>query len=382
MSMREIDTLRIGLITSLATNIGDDLIRRGIMSLLSEFFDGRRIEWIPVNKHKPLTVFPRMHPVHQLLALYRRTRVSAFLRLADLSTRIIPVSRFDRCDLIVQCGAPVIWDKCHLCEWNRPIYQQTVGRLHSRIPFINLAMGGCYPCEQRPNEVLFKEDQAFIRSICRYSCLSTARDALAHGLITGLGCRCSLVPCAAFLSGSTASKLDGDAPILINYMQRGGHYDWGQKINDVEWERTVGRLAEYLSREHSVRFVCHNQAELELARRTFPQHEAFLPASAEAYFDEISHAKLAINNRLHASVAMASVGIPSIAIGTDTRLDMVSELGLKTYYVKEATYDRLLEDVQGLLSNRHAESARLLDLKRATRQLYLSMIKEALGGML
>ena len=84
---------------------------------------------------------------------------------------------------------------------------------------------------------------------------------------------------------------------------------------------------------------------------------------------------------MHASVAMAGIGVPSIAICTDTRLLMASEIGLKTYYVKDARTDVLEDAVEKAGRSRKAEQKRLLLLQGETWESYISVIKAALANI-
>lgn len=54
--------MKIGLISTINTNIGDDFIRQGICLLLKKVFKNHEIEFININKHTPLTVYPKWHP--------------------------------------------------------------------------------------------------------------------------------------------------------------------------------------------------------------------------------------------------------------------------------------------------------------------------------
>ena len=56
-------SLRVGLITTLSTNIGDDFIRTGLLRVVREVFAGKEIEFVSINKHKPYTIYPKWHPV-------------------------------------------------------------------------------------------------------------------------------------------------------------------------------------------------------------------------------------------------------------------------------------------------------------------------------
>jgi hypothetical protein len=83
---------------------------------------------------------------------------------------------------------------------------------------------------------------------------------------------------------------------------------------------------------------------------------------------------------MHASVALAGMGIPSVAIGTDTRLLMVKRLGLPFFPVKEASASALESTVEGLLLRRGEEEERLLALREETWQTYLRQVAPALGA--
>ena len=131
--------MRVGLLTTLNTNIGDDFIREGICLVLREVFRGHEVEFVPVNKHQPSTVYTGWHLIH----LRRITRYLPRWRyrvtgLVERTVKRPKLSRFDSCDLIVQCGTPVLWQHCHLCEWADLIWHQVIGRLSQSIPVLNL----------------------------------------------------------------------------------------------------------------------------------------------------------------------------------------------------------------------------------------------------
>ena len=81
---------------------------------------------------------------------------------------------------------------------------------------------------------------------------------------------------------------------------------------------------------------------------------------------------------MHASVGLASLGIPSIAVGTDTRLLMVKALGLPSAYVKEMNVDQLEDMLENLIKHRGQERERLLALKSETRKEYLRVVFKAI----
>ena len=372
--------MRIGLITTINTNIGDDFIREGICKVLRKVFKNHKLEFLPVNKHQPLTVYPfsfsaSFTKIVNILPRGRH-RVNLIIRRTASKLRL---SIFDSCDLIVQCGAPFIWQGCHRCEWAEPIWYEVVGRLYEKKPIINLAAGSCYPWEQQPSEVTDLKDAQFIRTVLNYCCLTTVRDQLAQRLCISLDKQTPLIPCSAILSASDSySPLREDGLILINYMGGGGHYDWGQKVDASEWRSIVNILIDRLKKRHKLAFLCHNEAEYCLAEELDLSIPRMWPKNSQEYFKVVSDAKVALCNRMHASVGLAGLGIPSVAIGTDTRILMVQALGLPCWYVKDATADLLEEELENLLTHRYKEQERLLNLRSKTWKDYFKIVSENL----
>jgi polysaccharide pyruvyl transferase WcaK-like protein len=374
--------MRVGLITTLNTNIGDDFIREGIVNVLKETFRRGDVELVPVNKHHPYTVYPSCHPIHMRdLARFLPIGESRIRSTANALFSRLGYSRFDSCDLIIQCGAPVFWHGCSQNEWAKPIWHDVVGRLSKHIPVLNLAAGSCYPWERQQDVLELPEDVEYIKSILGYCRLTTVRDSVARALCTSLGTDTPKIPCSAFLAArGKKADLDDSGYILFNYMQGGGHYDWDQGINPKEWEATVRTLIARLERRHKVAFLCHDEKEHALAKELAPELPIFFPTSPDEYFQCASQAKFAICNRMHASVGMAGLGIPSVAVCTDTRLLMVAELGLPVHYVKEATSEVLEEETEGLLGALRSEQERLLDLQEKTFRSYASAIEAVLSS--
>lgn len=368
--------MRIGLITTLNTNIGDDFIREGICLVLREVFKGRQMEFVPVNKHQPLTVYHGWYPLY----------LSKVIRFLPTGYRLIErfapkprLSRFDACDLIVQCGTPVFWPGCHSAEWAELLWHQVVGRLSKRISVLNLAAGSCYPWERQPLRIDDPQDAHFLQTILGYCRLTTVRDTLSQKLSLSLGMQTALIPCSAFLaSGDHVGGGQDSGLVLINYMHGGGHYDWGQAIDASVWRDTVRILIGRLRSRHKLAFLCHNQAEYELAIDVDSTVTRLWPKTTEEYFALVSNAKIGLCNRMHASVALAGMGIPSIAVCTDTRLLMVDAIGLPCFYVKEAVADRLEDDIEDLLANRRQWKERLLTLKSQTWNAYVQAVYDAL----
>ncbi|PTY02138.1 hypothetical protein DB347_24770 [Opitutaceae bacterium EW11] len=372
----EIQPMRVGLITTLNTNIGDDFIREGICSVVRDLVPGPALEFVLINKHRPEMLYGPNHPLRLI-----RTMVKGGLRRREWARRASRVFRrvgstaFDACDLIVQCGAPVYWEGCgHQTEWRQDLWEDVVARLHRRIPVLNLAAGSCYPYRRQP-ERFAPNDEAFARWLFGLCRATSVRDPLAHALLSRAGCQPELIPCSAFLFTSPEqARRDPDGPILINYMRGGGHYDWDKNIDAGIWDRTVREVIADLRRRHRVIMLCHNQAEKSLAAEIAPDLPQLLPANAREWAAVVRNAKTALCNRMHASVALAGMGIPSVTVGTDTRLLMVEQLGVPCHYVADTSGAALVRELEGTIDQRSAVAARLAQLQLTTRRAYAGLI--------
>ncbi|MBD0320105.1 MAG: polysaccharide pyruvyl transferase family protein [Gemmatimonadetes bacterium] len=369
---------RVGLITTLDTNIGDDFIREGVKRVVAAALDGREIEWVMVNKHHPLTVYPGWHPV-RLAERLPRGRGKA-QRLARTLLHPLPLSRFDGCELVVQCGAPVLWPGCHGSEWAEPLWREVVGRLAARgVPVLNLAAGSCYPWESPAERIDDAADVEYVRRALADCRLTTSRDTLAHRLYASVGGDTPLVRCTAFVAPRGQATDRDERLVLVNYMAGAGHYDWGQGVDGGGWEATMKTVLERLKERHRVAFLCHTQAEYDLAGGLDPSLPRILPRTPREYFEVAARAAGAVCNRLHASVAMAGMGIPSVAIGTDTRLLMVEQVGIPALYVKEATAERVLHELDAGMARAGQTRDRLLAASDETWDAYVTAIRGAIG---
>ncbi|PKN20618.1 MAG: hypothetical protein CVU71_02205 [Deltaproteobacteria bacterium HGW-Deltaproteobacteria-6] len=373
---------RIGLITTLDTNIGDDFIREGICRILREVFKGDEIEFVPVNKHNPFSVYPFWHPIHLRDALTHIPKIPGkglARRFIEFMAPKIGFSSFDSCDLIVQCGAPVFWPNCSHNEWATPLWKDIAGRLHESIPILNLAAGSCYPWERQPLIIDTPGDDKYLKAILGYCRLTTVRDHLSQRLCKTLSYEVPLIPCSAFLVGKgNILNVKQSGYILINYMSGGGHYAWDQEIDDRKWEDTVKTVIARLSKRHKMAFLCHDEKEFALTKKINSELPVYFPKSPREYLTLLSESAFAICNRMHASIALAGIGIPSIAVCTDTRLLMVSQIGLPTYYVKDVNADMLEEATENGINDGSIEKDRLLSLQNQVWDNYITVINKAL----
>lgn len=372
--------MKIGLISTINSNIGDDFIRQGIVFLLKEIFNDKNIEFITVNKVQTHTAYPSWHPI-------QLTRISNNLPIvANRTTHIIEQftskignSYFDKCDLIVHCGSPVLWPMCHECIWADSIWFQIIGRLYNKIPIWNIAAGSCYPWENQPDFIANEDDKQFLYTITDYCKIVTVRDILARRLLMDLGFDAPFIPCPSIFASKNLETVKQNTNLfLINYMKNGGHFDWNQNINTKLWNDTIKSLIKKLSKRYDIAFLCHDIKEYNLAKQNFPGEQILFPQSIKDYFNMVLGARCAISNRMHSVMFLAGMGIPSIGVCTDTRLLMMDSVGLPNYYVKEVSPELLEERAELLISNFDAEKERLNSLKSNVWKQYIDIISESL----
>ena len=133
-------------------------------------------------------------------------------------------------------------------------------------------------------------------------------------------------------------------------------------------------LINRLKRHYKLVFLCHNRVEYRLASELDSTLQRLWPKTVHEYFNIIPKAKAALCNRLHAFVALAGLGIPSVAVGTDTRLLMVQALGLPHVYVKEANASDLEDMLNNQIKHCHREKERLLTLRTETWNRYVQTV--------
>jgi len=372
--------MKIGLITTLDTNIGDDFIRQGIINVINAKHCPAP-EYLTVNKHRPLSIYDkkiskslgRMFDYMEHDRLLRRVS----LRGETLTSKLFKCFTTDtlaEVNHVIECGMPVLYPKCNLSNWARIIWPNAVFPRTDKIPFTILAAGSCYPWEKREqilDSFAASSDGRYALTLAKYAKKIAVRDRLCQELFTAVGAQSALLPCTAFLAGCHHLADQDDGIVYVNFMEGGGHFDWGQGVDPQAWRRAFMEVLRRIRTDLKVVWIAHNQKEKVLAQTLAKADEVLLPTTPEAYFTATARGTISLCNRLHASVALAGLGIPGVAVGTDTRMLMVENLGLKACYVKDACdADHLYENLQACLVNRATRRAQLLQLQATTLTTY------------
>ena len=223
------------IITTTRHNVGDDFVRAGIQSLISlcleqlEDPSQRNIDYRFIHKHSPIT------------SVYGFSRV----RSTRISRCLEPLARYLRlpnaissANILIQSGAPIYWhhkdhSSCENNEWYDSLIRKRYGLLHNMPPLLNLAGGSCQRYYSDGSEFLGSPRTLdYIHEFYSCSSLTTLRDPLAQTILALTGNKAEVLPCTSIFARDfhNISPKSGEV-IVLNFMQNGGHFTFGQPIS-------------------------------------------------------------------------------------------------------------------------------------------------------
>jgi len=378
--MKVLPKTKIYFLSTLNTNIGDEFIRDGLISVISSLCEPDEWNWKAFNKHQPWTFYPKAHP-----AQLARVVDTCFHRGWHKALNILsslPGNQFVNADLIIQSGTPVIWKGASNSEWATPFWRNLVFKNKNRIPVLNIGGGSCYAWSNPP-KALEAADREFARKMVENCVFTTCREPLAAKLLSeASGKEITVIDCPGFLAGmSHETPKPTDGRILINAMPIGGHFDYMKQVNPDSWRKILDKQILELKKDFTIEFVCHDAKEASFASSYWPSHTLHQPKTPSEYFQICVGAHAAIVNRLHAAVGLSGLGIPCIAIGTDTRLLMTQNIGIPSLFLPDITHDKLTSEIRELLVDRENRSQLLLEKQAQVFERYRLLLQPYLSSL-
>ena len=350
-------------------------------------FPQRIVETTVVEQHRPFSIYPKWHPLRGIdrLPYWSLVGLKLFInrpvpsRLAWSTT----AAWMRGTDIAIACGGPNIVPNAAASSQIPLMMHHLHGAFREHgVPMANLSVGSCYPVEQSVGEIPGPADAAFVKRMFECATVTTVRDRLAQQLCYRLGLDSPLIPCPAMLAGKifeNGSTIRGGNYIVISFQKMGANEDWGQSVNAAEWRSTVVALIDRLKKRYRIVFVCHSDSEAKLAEELDSGIPRCQPRSLAEYAELVTGALAGVCNRVHSAVALASVGAPVIAVGTDSRLGVLELMGLPHFYVKQATVDLLESTLEQLISRRAAERERLYSIRTKTLTDYVETLQRAVA---
>jgi hypothetical protein len=377
--------VRVLLLEHRGGNLGHDFMALGVRQIIAQSFQPTPVVFRSLEQHRPFEVLGRHHPA-RVLNLLRAGRTQRLKFLIAKSTVIQSLWRsaawVREFDVAVACGGPNLVAGA----WRAPDMRLMLHFMHGAItshgvPLLNLSNGSCFPWEQKADAVLEPSDVSFWRRALGLASVTTVRDSLAESILhTQVGAACPLVACPALNVWGGETAADEGRYVIVNFLPRGANNDWGQGVDQMSWAETVRRLVRRLRGRYDVLFLCHNRAELSAAGEVCPDVPRVLPRDVDEYRRVIEGAIAGLCCRIHAAVPLASLCVPSIGIGTDSRLLTLAAFGLRTVYVKEASAEQLEEELEAIIATRKIERERLHAARSLAVEQYGTIVKTYTRG--
>jgi hypothetical protein len=181
-----------------------------------------------------------------------------------------------------------------------------------------------------------------------------------------------LIACPAFLAAARQPAGAGhDGVIGVNLMRKGGHFAIDPELSAAQWAAACRQLVGGLRKRAPLRFVCHDGAEAEWARKlAAPGEEVVLSPSWQAYLDVYRRCAVVVANRVHGAVGAAGFGVPSIIIGNDSRAQIGEAIRLPVYRAATVKPTEVIVRVERFLEHHAREQRRLLALREAVIARY------------
>lgn len=366
--------MTVAVITTVRHNIGDDFVREGITYLLELTRKNARedeIEFALIHKHAPVTTVYGAEAIRSL-------RPS---RILEPAARMIGLpDRIGEADLVLQSGAPVYWchpgrSHCADNEWFDPLIRKRFLPNRRGRKLLNLAGGSCQRYHSDGSEVCECEKcRNYIAEFFDTCDLTTLRDDLARTMLKFAGRDAPVLPCTSIFARDRLgiSPQDGEY-IVLNFMERGGHFTFGQDVDAGGWREKFRAIATLAGKMGKVVVSCHNEKEYELAAEVVPGVDRFLVPDDHVEFVRFyARARFGIVNRVHAAFMLASLGKPAAVIGLDSRALMVEKMGLPSYYVGDVGAVEPI--VEGIAAQERSYGEVSAGIRDAARRAYVDLL--------
>lgn len=364
----------ITFITTIDHNIGDDFVREGLKYLFKNIYQNDQLNFHYIHKHTPITVRKYFDKVRSL-------KISEFLD--SKLPQNLTYDKILNADIVVQSGAPVYWcheeTHCANNEWYKPLIEKRFKTKNHKV-LLNIAAGTCQKYHSNGSE--FKNCSVcrdYITDFDKQTALTTVRDRLAREVLGYYGLEAALIPCTSlFAIDEYNIRSDGEEYVILNFMERGGHYSFGQNIDYNGWLTNLKKIYNYIKTREKVVFVCHNREEIINARSIDPNANIFYNKNFVEYMRFYSKAKYGILNRVHGAFILASLGKPSLVVGNDSRARMTKEIELDNIFINDASYEKLINGYEKLVDIKEEYKKTSKEIKFQALNEYTRLFKSVL----
>lgn len=380
--------INLALLSHRVGNIGHNFMALGAEAVARDAV-GNQLDIHFIEQHRPFSIYPGLHPLRTLdfLPHSKFQSIRKLLGKEVVYKKLWLSLRRLNFNLAVSCGGPNLISNASTIPQMSLLHHQFNGAFHySKVPLLDLAVGSCFPLERVP-ENLGYFDKVFYEKAFKYVTKLTVRESIAKKIFSSMGIDVEVVPCIAVASGRYFETIINKLPliplnekvVLINFQALGSNEDWGQNVDASRWADLVRGVVVDLNRlNHKVEFLCHSQPEYQLAKSFWPNANIFFPKNEAEYAVCISRAKVGFVSRIHAGVALAGIGVPSVVVGNDTRIGTTTEFGLPSFFTKNISKNQVVSKILDLISNLDKEKLRLINLREEVILRYVNIFRRAM----
>ncbi len=350
---------------------------------------GEDTEIVHFEQHRHFCVLPGWHPF-RLVDRVPHGRASGIRRALNgpLPSRLMfaQARGLRRFKIAIGCGGPNIVRGVAGSPEMRLMLHNLYGAFSTNgVPTLDLGVGACFPLEQIPanaQQAFSPDDIKCYQRLFALTTEGTVRDPLAQRLWAEIGRQADLIPCAAFCSGLAFDRILRARPagtrdaVVINFQERGANEDWGQNIDQNRWREVMREIISQMRRRHRIVFLCHSEKERQQAQLLDASLTTVQPRTIDEYAEMLALAMVGLVSRIHAAIPLAGVGVPSVVVGTDSRLGAAQQLGLPTHYVKSVNANMIVELLESLISRRAEEEERLRAARQVVLERYVQLVKK------
>jgi len=266
--------------TSYEWNPGDDFIREGVLSLVSNIHD---YNWYYWNRHK-------------------------YVSKDTGQNHLLP--NITASDYFLFAGTPQ-WLSNNESIWH---YFTEKGKRASLI-----GVGSYDPAEDLNVYLKLAAEKNLVD-------IAVARDVNAKRKLENNGISCEVLPCPAGLWVNKFIKRQEVKKIGINYLHLvdlynvGHSYEWDKRYIDLpKYYEFFKNLYNELEKKYEIKIICHNNGDVWNAKKFFPNSEIFYSFHYPDYYEWYKDIDLMISGRVHGSIIPLNMGTPTLFFGVDYR---------------------------------------------------------------
>lgn len=370
-------------------NIGHEIMVLGVESMVQAAC-GEATPMARLEQHRPYEVYPEGHPLRSAVSLQHArggragSAAKALLNVPAIARLTWRQARTREFAAAIVCGGPVLVPGLSRGDLSSMYHHMLGAFRHHAVPVLNLSLGACLPWSRRDDRITDTRDRDFLKRMFAYSSVITVRDPIAEAICADLGFPAERIQDSGFMSGlaleGAAKPYASREEIVINYQRVGANEAWGQPIDPAPWRQTLLAVIAEFSGRHPIRFVCHSDDEMRLAEEIAPNLPRERPASMADYARVISNARVGLCNRIHAGVALSSIGTPVVGVAADTRMLTLTELGAECHYVGDVSAETLIASIHARLSAGASYHSSLMALRASALSKYIAVIRRQLQG--